>query len=101
MLSKSSRDSLVEPQSLSRRIDIVPRHSLSSSQWVNDDANWMITLCDLTFLLLGFLVVWYVVVNKQSKAPMIAAERQKQSQMTRPVKSVLDSHAWDVVREEM
>ena len=105
MLSKSSRDSLVKPQSLSRRIGIAPRQSLSSSQWVNDDANWMITLCDLTFLLLGFLVVWYVVVNKQglkqSKAPMIAVERQKQLQMTRPVKSVLDSHAWDVVREEM
>jgi len=42
-----------------------PPSSLSSSQWANDDGNWMITLCDLTFLLIGFLVVWYV-TNKEA-----------------------------------
>jgi chemotaxis protein MotB len=78
---------------------------LSSSQWVNDDANWMITLCDLTFLLLGFLVVWYVAADKealiQSKAAVIASERQKKLKIIEPVKSVLDLPDWHVVRQDL
>jgi chemotaxis protein MotB len=105
MLSKLPRNTLVKAQSPSRRIDIAPQSSLSSSQWANDDANWMITLCDLTFLLLGFLVVWYVAANRQaitqSKAPVIGAERQKRPQMSKPMKSILDFNDWDVMREEM
>jgi chemotaxis protein MotB len=65
----------------------------------------MITLCDLTFLLLGFLVVWYVSDKKepltQRKPRMTVTESQKASPMTTPMQSALNPDEWDSVRQEM
>ena len=40
---------------------------LQAHQWQNDDSGWVITLSDLTLLLLCFLVLWYV-NEKRNKA---------------------------------
>jgi chemotaxis protein MotB len=39
-----------------------------SAQWSADDPNWLMTLSDLTLLLLCFLVIWYVSEGKQRAA---------------------------------
>src|ERR1700757_942733 len=73
--------------------------SLSSSQWANDDANWMITLCDLTFLLLGFLLLWYVSDKKESlakpKTQVTVTEERKTSSMIREMQVPLSSDQWN------
>jgi len=38
--------------------------------WPGDDAGWLITLSDLTLLLLCFLVLWYV--NENKKKPVVS-----------------------------
>ena len=38
--------------------------------WPGDDAGWLITLSDLTLLLLCFLVLWYV--NENKKRPIVS-----------------------------
>jgi chemotaxis protein MotB len=41
---------------------------LMSAQWSADEPNWLMTLSDLTLLLLCFFVLWYVSDNKQRAA---------------------------------
>ena len=70
----------------------------------NDDANWwMITLSDLTLLLLGFLVAWYVIDKKEitlQQPPVVTAGMTQE-----PKPSVVPSSPipdeWQVFREEM
>ena len=83
------------------RID--PPSSLSSSQWVNDDGNWMITLCDLTFLLIGFLVMWYV-TNKEAAS---GSARFKPKPIARKLivapsgTSFVPPQGWELLRNEI
>ncbi len=69
----------------------------------NDDANWwMITLSDLTILLLGFLVAWYVIDKKDlilQQPPAASSEQPKTSDA--PNQSSLIPDEWKVFREEM
>jgi chemotaxis protein MotB len=71
-----------------------------------DDGNWwMITLSDLTLLLLGFLVAWYVVSTKpitpQENPGAAAATAQLPGPRVVPPESVPPDQEWQGVREEM
>jgi len=79
--------------------------SLVSSQWTQDEGNWMITLCDLTFLLLGFMTVWYVSGKKddapQTKPVATLVEAKKDAAAKLPQESNLNPNEWGVLRQEM
>ena len=65
----------------------------------------MITLCDLTFLLLGFMTVWYV-GGKKDDAPKVkpvatVVEAKTSSAVTSPQESNLNSHEWSMLQQEM
>jgi chemotaxis protein MotB len=101
---KLSPDRFFNPQPASQRADVTPKY-LSSSQGTQDDGTWMITLCDLTFLLLGFMVVWYVSGNKetapQAKPAVTVTTAQKTQPLVPPKENRLNADEWHAVREEM
>ncbi|MBI2231427.1 MAG: flagellar motor protein MotB [Deltaproteobacteria bacterium] len=71
-----------------------------------DDANWwMITLSDLTLLLLGFLVAWYVISTKpiapQEKPGAAATTAQLPEPRVVSPESVPPGKEWQGVRDEM
>jgi len=101
---KFSPDRLSNTQSAAQLLDVSTPKYLVSSQWTQDDGNWMITLCDLTFLLLGFMVVWYVSGKKEAilqKPPVTVTEVNKTLSRVTPTESRLDADAWNAVRQEM
>ena len=102
---KFSSDRLFNTQRASERADATALKYLASSQWTQDDGTWMITLCDLTFLLLGFMVVWYVSGKKEAlpppKAPMAVTESRKTPPVISPKQNNLNSVEWDAVHEEI
>jgi chemotaxis protein MotB len=72
----------------------------------NASANrWMITLSDLTVLLLGFLVVWYLLGENNLNAtnlPAVGAEiapKPKSPSIWDPIH--IDRRDWQTIREEM
>lgn len=65
----------------------------------------MITLCDLTFLLLGFMTVWYV-SGKKDDAPQVRpsttiVEPKNAPAAISPPQSNLNPDEWSAVRQEM
>jgi chemotaxis protein MotB len=67
----------------------------------NDDANWwMITLSDLTLLLLGFLVAWYVIDKKDITLQQQPSVSYGMAQ-PRPNQDSLIPDEWHLFREEM
>jgi chemotaxis protein MotB len=87
-------------------MDPGPPKALTGAFSSNDDANWwMITLSDLTLLLLGFLVAWYVIDRKEiapQQPPVLSAGT---AQELKPAMAVnhnsLIPDEWQVFREEM
>ena len=65
----------------------------------------MITLCDLTFLLLGFMTVWYVSGKKedapQVRPSMTVAEPRKAAAVISSRQGNLKPDEWNDVRQEM
>ena len=101
---KFSPDRPSNTQSTAHLLDVSTPKYLASSQWAQDDGNWMVTLCDLTFLLLGFMVVWYVSGKKEAilqKSPVTVTEANKTLSRITPAESRLDADAWNAVRQEM
>jgi len=87
------------------QIDLGPPKNLTGAL-SNDDANWwMITLSDLTLLLLGFLVAWYVIDKKDIalQQPPVASPgmAQEAKPSIAPNQSSLVPDEWKVFQEEM
>ena len=105
LTSMKAPDRLFNTQPTSQHADVAVQKYLASSQWTQDDGNWMITLCDLTFLLLSFMVVWYVsgkseVVSKPIP-PATVTESRKVPPVISSKQSNLNPDEWDAVRKEM
>jgi flagellar motor protein MotB len=88
------------------RIDPDPTKALTGAFSSNDDAHWwMITRSNLTILLLGFLVAWYVIDKKDItlQQPPVASSGTAQEPVTSdaPNQRSLIPDEWKVFREEM
>jgi chemotaxis protein MotB len=79
---------------------------LRSAPTTEDDANWwMITLSDLTMLLLGFLVCWYV-TNKTPASTATRTVAAKAIAMKKPVIEApatgeLSQESWQVMQRDL
>jgi chemotaxis protein MotB len=80
----------------------------ASPQITSDDGNWwMITLSDLTLLLLGFLVLWYVTDKKvpaatQSTAVVAAPSvEQTAAPAAAPIPTAVQPDEWKKFRDDM
>ncbi|MET0502969.1 MAG: flagellar motor protein MotB [Candidatus Binatia bacterium] len=74
----------------------------SSVQWSNDDAKWwMITLSDLTLLLLGFLVAYYVLDKSRmtAQAPTVVTPEMAEEPATN--RTSIEPDEWRGFKEEM
>lgn len=88
------------------RMDLEAPKALTGAFSSNDDAIWwMITLSDLTILLLGFLVAWYVIDKKDIalQQPLVAIPEiaQEPKPSVAPNQSKLVPDEWKVFQEEM
>jgi len=74
-------------------------------QVISDDIGWLITLSDLTLLLLCFLVLWYVKnqgesVPAQGTKPAAQAENAS-SDSEKPIPASTHSSDWSALREDI
>ena len=87
------------------RIDPVPSKALTEAFSSKDDANWwMITLTDLTLLLLGFLFAWYVIDRKEivgQQPPVLSARMAQEPKPALAANRSLIPDEWRTFREEM
>ena len=105
MFPEFSRRRVTHDKSASR-IDLGPPRTLTGAFSSNDDANWwMITLSDLTLLLLGVLVAWYVIDKKDIALQQPPVASPGMAQEAKP--SIAPSHSsmvpdeWTVFQDEM
>ena len=87
-------------------IDPDPTKAVTGPFSSNDDANWwMITRSDLTILLLGFLVAWYVLDKKditlQQSSVASPGTAQEPTTSDTPNQNSLIPEEWKFFREEM
>jgi len=80
-------------------------HRRAIAEGMNDDSGWLITLSDLTLLLLCFLAVWYVKSQEQYAATRAA---NSAAQLARAKAALRSTHAvsaddadWHALREEI
>jgi chemotaxis protein MotB len=89
----------------------VPRRVLSPdqrhefSEGINVDNGWLVTLSDLTLLLLCFLVVWYVKNQVQKSSPETANSVTPSMQSSHPPQDAMPNGAhdadWQALQEEI
>jgi chemotaxis protein MotB len=106
MFSKFLQRSTIRDPSASRIAFDPSRKPVKRIFVSNDDANWwMITLSDLTLLLLGFLVVWYLLDKNNLNAtnlPSASAEIEEQPKSLPSSDGVhADPRDWQTLREEL
>lgn len=79
--------------------------SCPSGRWPGDDAGWLITLSDLTLLLLCFLALWYVKENKNKSIPQRLTVTSKSISPENSVPSLLPAlpnpEQWKELRSEI
>ena len=77
----------------------------ADAQVISDDIGWLITLSDLTLLLLCFLVLWYV-KNQEQNAPTQGAKPAAQAanasgDSETPLSASTHASDWSALREEI
>jgi chemotaxis protein MotB len=98
---------LPSPGRSAPRIELSLTKTVAGSQAAGDDANWwMITLSDLTLLLLGFFVFWYMGDKAKPpavKAPAVATPIAEQRPLSAvvPIQTGLDPEQWKQFQDEM
>jgi flagellar motor protein MotB len=106
MFVKFLRPSITRDASVSR-IDFDPSRTPVKNTFAStDDANWwMITLSDLTLLLLGFLIVWYLLDKNSLNATNLPAANaeiaQRPQSPSRSDRIHVDPRDWQAMAEEM
>ncbi len=85
---------------------VKPEPALSRPPGANDDMNWwMITLSDLTLLLLGFMVAWYSIEKKthiMQQPPAVAKSAIKEpAAIVTPTNDERNSEDWKTLQDEM
>jgi len=74
----------------------------SSVPWSNGDANWwMITLSDLTLLLLGFLVAYYVIDKSRLTTQALTVANPEMAEETASHRTLVEHDEWRGFKEEM
>jgi chemotaxis protein MotB len=73
--------------------------------WLGDDVGWLITLSDLTLLLLCFLVLWYMNENKKKAIPPPLAPASKSISPEIPAPAVVaalpNAEQWTELRSDI
>jgi len=85
-------------------VAVLLQRGLRTRQWQSDDSGWVITLSDLTLLLLCFLVLWYV-NEKHNKAIAPAAPLTVYTEPKEPAiaqnQTGLSHDEWTSLRNEI
>jgi chemotaxis protein MotB len=79
---------------------------LMSAQWSSDEPNWLMTLSDLTLLLLCFLALWYVRERKQPETtpaptPAVIVSAPPAVAVLPPPVETPTTQQWNAPRAEM
>ncbi len=94
------------PAEPAANIGVKPEQGRLRPLWSSDDMNWwMITLSDLTLLLLGFMVAWYTIEKKTHvipQPPAVAKSATKEpSAMVTPPDDSGKSEEWKTFQNQM
>lgn len=71
------------------------------AEWQGDDTGWLITMSDLTLLLMCFLVLWYLVASKRTTAEVPQAATQQLSQRVEESTAAASAPEWASLKSEM
>lgn len=87
-------------------IGVKPAQAYSRPQGSSDDANWwMITLSDLTLLLMGFMAAWYTTEKRthviQQPPAVVRSAKKEPLALVTPVDNDDKSEEWKTFQNEM
>ena len=91
-------------ETLAHRNAVLPRSVATSSSNHNDTDWWMITLSDLTLLLLGFAVLWYATASSTAAPPKVKIALPAVSQANAkpvPVETSMELDTWQTVQNDL
>ena len=102
---KSNRGQILAGfETLAHRNAVLPRSGATSSSNQNDTDWWMITLSDLTLLLLGFAVLWYAAASSTAAPPKVKIALPAVSQANAkpvPVETSMERETWQAVQNDL
>ena len=91
-------------EKLVHRNAVLPRSAKPSSSNQNDTDSWMITLSDLTLLLLGFAVLWYATASstvQQSTAAVVRPARPQARAILTAAEVSMPPQTWQAVHKDL
>ncbi len=79
-----------------------PRPAKLSTRAPGEDGNWwLITLSDLTLLILGFAVLWYVASRAATAVPAGSAKEEQQANVAKLSAKPPEAVAWQAVQRQI